>query len=159
MKPAPIPRAAGDPTRDLGKMHQRDRSSVLTGGDPVRIAIAEVIAMLLPAVVVVLAFVLGLFVDQRYKLARIAVPPGVQIAGASLIMGVIGGSTAYFSDDVRSVPVLIGTAVRWGLVAPAIYLGNLVRDRVSPWDPPSAIEDDAADAGHAEDETSPEQPW
>src|SRR5664279_1572216 len=89
-------------------------------------------AMVLPAVLIVVAFVLGLFVDQRYKLALIPLPPRTQIVLAALIMGVVGGFVAYFSDDVRSVPVLIGTAVLWGLIAPAVLLGNLVRDRVSP---------------------------
>ena len=107
-------------------------------GNPVRIALAEVIDVVLPAVAVVLAFVLGLFVDQRHKLARVALPPGVQIAGASVITGVMAGSAMYFSEDGQSVPVLIGTAVLLGLVAPAIHLGNLLRDRVAPRRHPSA---------------------
>ena len=107
-------------------------------GNPVGIALAEVIDVVLPAVAVVLAFVLGLFVDQRHKLARVALPPGVQIAGASVITGVIGGWAAYLSDAGQSVPVLIGTAVLLGLVAPAIHLGNLLRDRVAPRRHPSA---------------------
>lgn len=102
-------------------------------GDSVRIAIAEVIDVLLQAVAVVLAFVLGLFVDNRDRLARVAWPPGAQIAVASVTTAVMAGSAAYFFDAVRNVPVLIGTAVLLGLIAPAIHLGNLVRDRVSPF--------------------------
>ena len=89
--------------------------------------------MLLLAVAVVLAFALGLFVDNRGRLARVAWPPGVQIAVSSVITAVIAGSAAYFFDDMRNVPVLIGTAALLGLIAPAIHFGNLVRERVSPF--------------------------
>ena len=91
--------------------------------------------MVLPAVLIAVAFVLGLFVDQRHKLAIMPLLPRTQIVFAALFMGFVGGFVAYFDDDVRSVPVLIGTAVLWGLIAPAVHLGNLVRDKLSPRQP------------------------
>jgi hypothetical protein len=81
------------------------------------------------------AFVLGLVVDQRHKLAIMPLPPRTQIVFTALFMGLVGGFVPYLDDDVRSVPVLIGTAVLWGLIAPAVHLGNHVRDKVSPLQP------------------------
>jgi phage shock protein PspC (stress-responsive transcriptional regulator) len=89
-------------------------------------------AMVLPAVLILVALVLGLFVNQRYRLVLVPLAPRTQIVLVALIMGVIGGSAAYFSDDVRGVPLLIGTTVLWCLIAPALHLGNWIRDRIAP---------------------------
>jgi hypothetical protein len=88
--------------------------------------------LLFPGLAVVLAFLAGLFVDERSKLAVIPLPPRVQLSAAAVSLGVIGGLVAYVAEDVRSVPLLIGTAVLWALVIPAVHLGNLLRDKVSP---------------------------
>ena len=47
--------------------------------------------MLVPAIAVLLAFVAGLFIDERTKQALIPLPPRVQILGAAVILGVTGG--------------------------------------------------------------------
>lgn len=88
--------------------------------------------MLFPGLAVVIAFVVGLFVDERPKLAVIPGTPGRQLLGAAVGLGLIGALVAYLPGDVRSVPLLVGTAVFWALIVPAVHLGNLVRDRVSP---------------------------
>jgi hypothetical protein len=96
---------------------------------------AKVLAMVLPALVIVMAFVLGLFVDHRHKLAVMPLPPWTQIVIMAMFVGLEGGFLAYFDDGVRSVPELIETAVLWALIVPVIHLGNLVRDKVSPRQP------------------------
>ena len=88
--------------------------------------------MLFPALAVVAAFVLGLFFDDRSKLAVIPLPPWGQVGAAAVSLGVIGVVSAYVSEGVRSLPLLIGVAVLWALIIPAVHLGNLIRDRFSP---------------------------
>jgi ABC-type uncharacterized transport system permease subunit len=88
--------------------------------------------LLFPGIAVVAAFVVGLFVDERSKLAVIPLPPWGQLLVAAVLLGAIGGLVAYLSEDVRSVPLLIGAAVLLALVVPAGHLGNVVRDKVSP---------------------------
>jgi hypothetical protein len=84
--------------------------------------------VLVLAVVVVLAFVAGLFVDQRPRLAILPAPYWVQIVVSAVILGVIGVLVGYFDEGQRGFGMLLGIAILSALLPPAVLLGNQVHD-------------------------------
>ena len=83
--------------------------------------------MLSLVLLVVVAFVVGLFVTARWAPGSVA----RQIVFVVVATGVFVGLIGYFGFGLRGME-LLETVVSWALLLPAVVLGNVVRERVSP---------------------------
>lgn len=82
--------------------------------------------MLSLTLVVVAAFIVGLFVTVRFKPGSVR----VQLIGVSVGIAVVTAVIGYVSG-LRGLE-LIATAVVWALFLPAAVFGNVVRQRMRP---------------------------